>query len=378
MEILIVEPLDPEVLDWLGGRHRVHFRPELADQPLRLRQALTHVQAAILPPSASVDTYTLQAAPLLRAIGRLSSGAENIDAEACVRCGIEIVRPQDASATAEAEFVVGALLQLLRRVPVLSADGLLVGRELGAATIGLIGMTTTAKALARLLKGFGARVIGYDPALHPSDISWRLHDIEHCALLDLFAQCDGVCVLLTYATRFRGLIGERYLQAAKENQVLVSIAPSSLFDDRALALALADGRLAGAWLDSLEPGTLDETRPLAQVRTLQTTPRVAGTTRESRQRSAWLVARRIDAILGGGFADTVSNAVRESEPATPWLGVDDDAQAPMGVAAAATERAAERMAESAQARVAASPSASVLKARVAGVRAVPGAAAAPG
>lgn len=378
MEILIVEPIDPEVLDWLGRRHRVHFRPELADQPLRLRQALTHVQAAILPPSASVDSHTLQAAPLLRAIGRLSSGAENIDVESCVRCGIEIVRPQDASSTAEAEFVVGALLQLLRRVPVLSPDGLLVGRELGAATIGLVGMTTTAKALARLLKGFGARVVGYDPALHPSDISWRLHDIEHCALLDLFAQCDGVCVLLSYATRFRGLIGERYLQAAKENQVLVSIAPSSLFDDRALALALADGRLAGAWLDSLEPGTLDETRPLAQVRTLQTTPRVAGTTRESRQRSAWLVARRIDAILGGGFADTVSNLVRESEPATPWLSVEGDDEVPAGIARAGAHGTHGTNGTSSGANPGAGASTAALKPRPVAARAVPGAAAAPG
>lgn len=315
MDILIVEPLDPEVLDWLAQRHRVRYAPELADQPLRLRQALYAVQAAILPPSAPLDAATIQSTPMLRAVGRLSAGAENIDLEACIRAGVEVVRPQDASATAEAEFVIGALLQLLRRVPVLSNEGLLVGRELGACTVGLVGMTSTAKALARLLKAFGARVIGYDPALHPTDITWRLHDIEHGSLRDVFAQCDGVCVLLNYFTRYRGLIGERYLQTCKENQVLVSIAHSSLFDERSLALALADGRMSGAWFDSLEPGALDDTRPLAQVRTLQTTPRIAGTTRESRQRSAWTVARRIDALLGGGFVDTVaSGAGSDADP----------------------------------------------------------------
>lgn len=315
MEVLIVEPLDPEVLDWLSQRHRVRYAPELADQPTLLRQALSRVHGAILPPSATLDALTIQAAPLLRTVGRLSMGAENVDLEACVRAGIEVVRAPDASAIAEAEFVVGALLQLLRRVPVVSPDGLLVGRELGSATIGLIGITTTAKALARLLKAFGARVLGYDPALHPSDITWRLHDIEHSGLRELFAQCDGVCVLLSYFTRYRGLIGERYLDNCKDNQVLVSVAHSSLFDERALALALADGRMAGAWFDSLEPGTLDEARPLAQVRTLQTTPRIAGTTLESRQRSAWAVARRIDAILGGGFVDTLANdGAAEPEP----------------------------------------------------------------
>ena len=77
--------------------------------------------------------------------------------------------PVTASAAAEAEFMVGALLQMLRRVPVLSAEGLLVGRELGGATVGLIGMTPAARPLAQLLGAFGSRVVGYDPAVHASD-----------------------------------------------------------------------------------------------------------------------------------------------------------------------------------------------------------------
>ena len=57
--------------------------------------------------------------------------------------------------------------------------------------------------------------------------------------------------------------------------------------------------MAAAWFDSLEPGALDPGRPLHGVRTLQVTPRVASTTRESRVRSAWAVARRIDELLSG-------------------------------------------------------------------------------
>jgi D-3-phosphoglycerate dehydrogenase len=79
--------------------------------------------------------------------------------------------------------------------------------------------------------------------------------------------------------------------------VLVSIAHSSLFDEAALAEALTSGRMAAAWFDSLEPGALDPGRPLHDVDALQVTPRVASTTRESRIRSAWAVARRIDELL---------------------------------------------------------------------------------
>ena len=57
------------------------------------------------------------------------------------------------------------------------------------------------------------------------------------------------------------------------------------------------GRMAAAWFDSMEPGAMDPGRPLHDIDTLQITPRVAGTTRESRIRSAWAVARRIDELL---------------------------------------------------------------------------------
>ena len=65
----------------------------------------------------------------------------------------------------------------------------------------------------------------------------------------------------------------------------------------ALAAVLESGRMAAAWFDSMDPGMLEAGRPLHEVDNLQITPRVASTTRESRIRSAWGVARRIDEVL---------------------------------------------------------------------------------
>jgi len=298
MDVLIVEPLDPEVLDWLGQRHSVGYAPHLAQDPYEFRRTLFRVRSLIIPPSVALDSHTMQAAPMLRAVGRLSAGAENIDLEACARAGIEVVRPVNASATSEAEFVIGGLLQMLRRVPVLSAEGLLVGRELSGTRVGIVGMAAAAKPLAKLLAAFGATVLGYDPAVHASDALWARWGVEPLGLSELMESCDGVCVLLTYFSRYRGLLGERFLGACKPNQVLVSLAHSSLFDEYALAEALTGGRLAAAWFDSMEPGMLDPGRPLRHLDTLQVTPRVASTTLESRSRSAWAVARRIDELLG--------------------------------------------------------------------------------
>lgn len=303
MDLLIVEPLDPDVVQWLEARHSVEQAVHLAREPLAFRNALAACRAAIIPPGMVVDAGVLRGARRLRAIGRVSAGAEHIDADACARARVEIVRPIGASAAAEAEFVVGAMLQLLRRVPVVNVEGLLVGRELGGATVGLVGMPPAARPLARLLASFGAQVVGYDPTLYANDPLWSLWGVKPVPLRELFERSDAVGVMLSYFTRYRGLIGDRYLAACKPNQVLVSLTHSNVFDEAALAQALDDRRLLGVWFDSLEPGALDAGRPLHRNPSIQVTPRVAATTRESRLRSAWAVARRIDEILSGAAPD---------------------------------------------------------------------------
>ena len=284
-------------MHWLAERHDLEYAPELARNTQALRNALHYVRGLVIPPQVAVDTLLLRAAPRLRALGRVSSGAENIDLQACSAANVEVVRSTADSAAAEAEFMIGALLAMLRRVPVVCSDGTMAGRELGCSTIGLIGMTASAKLLAQLLPAFGCRVLGYDPALHPNDPLWVRWGIVPSGLRELMEQSDGVCLQLPYYQRFRGLLGERVLANAKAAQVLVSISHSALFDETALAQALGSGRLAAAWLDSVEPGLLEVDRPLRNLPNLQVSPRVASTTRESRKRAAWAVARRIDELL---------------------------------------------------------------------------------
>ncbi len=297
MDLLVVESLENEVMEWLTARHAVRFAPELAREPRALRQALYNVRAMIVPPSAAIDAQTLHYAPLLRAVGRVTAGAENIDLDACARAGVEVVRSLTATAQAEAEFMIGALLSMLRRVPVVGRDGMLVGRELGAATVGLVGMPPAARSMSQMLGVFGSTVIGYDPSLHASDSVWERWRVRPVGLRELLEQSDAVCVQLSYFSRYHGLLGDRFLPFCKPNQVIVSTAHSALFDEAALAQVLGNGRVAAAWMDSLEPGALDAGRPLAGIGTLQITPRVASTTRESRLRSAWAVVRRIDELL---------------------------------------------------------------------------------
>jgi|SRR5450755_150171 D-3-phosphoglycerate dehydrogenase / 2-oxoglutarate reductase len=322
MDLLVVDTLEPDVMQWLGKRHSVCHAPELALEQREFRRALYNVRAAIVPPTVTVDSETLDFAPVLRAVGRVSAGAENIDLAACERRGIEVVRSTTASARAEAEFMIGAMLSLLRQVPIRGADGVAMGRELGGATIGLVGMSPAARAMARLLSGFGAKLVGYDPALHASDSVWPLWQVDPMGLRDMVERADVLCVQLGYFSRYRGLLGDRFLPYCKPHQVLVSTSHSGLFDEPALAAALKSGRIAAAWLDSLEPGALDPDRPLHGIETLQVTPRIASTTHEARQRSAWAVVRRIDELLdfvprsARDFISTIPGALAGLEAAS--------------------------------------------------------------
>ena len=139
------------------------------------------------------------------------------------------MRSTTATANAEAEFVVDALLALLRRVPVQASDGMLVGRELGCAAVGLIGMTPAARECwhncCRCL------VVGCWPATQPIKTRSTVGELGAGACVAAGADGAKRCHQRAAAllSRYRGLIGERILSQAKPGQVLVSLSHSAVF-----------------------------------------------------------------------------------------------------------------------------------------------------
>ena len=229
----------------------MRWEPEHALDLLAGRAALDGVRPAILPPAVMLDGSVLRHAPRLRVVSRVSAGVGNIELEACTQAGVEVARASGARAAAEAEFVIGALLALLRGVPIVTDEGLLIGRELSACIVGIVGVTFAMSPLARMLFVFGTPVLGHDPGVHADDPRWFQAGVEPIPLLELMRDSDAVCVLMHHDSRFDGLFGERLLSAAKPNQVIVSQAHSALFDEHALAHALREGPMAAAWRDSV-------------------------------------------------------------------------------------------------------------------------------
>ena len=249
---------------------------------------------------------------MLRAVGRVSAGAEH--RPGCLRAGVEVVRPATASAQAEAEFMIGALLSMLRRVPVINSDGMLVGGEIGAATVGLIGMTAgsaldVASCSAPRLQRWSATT----PAARQRLGLWRPGACEPMGLRQLLESADAVCVQLAYFSRYQGP-ARRPLPAPvraqpgdRQHRAPRRCSTSARWRRRRQ-------RMAAAWFDSLEPGAR-RGRPPAGIVTLQVTPRVASTTRESRLRSAWAVARRIDELVA--IAPQPQRDFRPTDPSAP-------------------------------------------------------------
>lgn len=302
MDILLLERLVPEALAWLEARHSVECRPELAGDPVALRQVVYNAQAVVLPRKVVVTREFLDFAPLLKAVARMHVGTDNTDLEACRERKVRVIQATTANVRANAEYLVAALLLLYRRGIASSLNGdrhadIRLGRELNGSVVGIFGLAPTAHALAVILNALGAKLIGYDPAVHHTAPIWSSLQIQPVSLQDLMAGADAVSVQVLYASRYQGFINDKMLAHCKPGQVWVGISRSHLFDADALARALTDGRIEACMLDGAESGFASKGTPLHELHNLLLTPRLGSHTRESRVRASWYVAHRVHETL---------------------------------------------------------------------------------
>lgn len=302
MDILLLERLAPEALAWLEARHSVETRPELAADPSALRKGICNAQALVLPRKVVVTREFLDFAPLLKAVARMHVSTDNTDLEACRERKVRVIQATTANVRSNAEYLLASLLVLFRRGIGSSLAGdrhaeIRLGRELNGSVIGIFGLQPTAHTLSLLLHSLGAKLIGYDPAVHHSAPLWSRLRIQPVSLPDLMAQADAVSVQMMYASRYQGFINDKVLAHCKRGQVWVGISRSLLFEVDALARALTDGRIEAAMLDGAEAGFASRGSPLHELDNLFLTPRLGSYTRESRLRASWYVAHRIHEAL---------------------------------------------------------------------------------
>jgi phosphoglycerate dehydrogenase-like enzyme len=304
VDILLVEHLAPEARAWLEGIHSVENRPDLAGDASALRKAIYKAQALVLPRKVVVTREFLDFAPLLKAVARVHVGTDNTDLEACHDRRVRVIQASTANVRSNAEYLLAALLLLYRRGIASSLMGerhaeVRMGRELNGSVVGILGLAPTAHTFALMLHGLGAKLIGYDPAVHHTAGIWsRLH-VRPVSLQEVMAHSDAVSVQVMYASRYQGFINDKVLAHCKRGQVWAVISRSQLFDVPALAKALIDGRIDACMMDGAEAGFATKGSPLHDLPNLMITPRLGSYTREARLRSSWYVAHRIHETLSG-------------------------------------------------------------------------------
>lgn len=305
--IVISENMDAPAVALLARDFDVVYRPSLVDDERALAAAVEPADAWIVRNRTQVRGAALAAAVRLRVVGRLGVGLDNIDLEACAARGIAVIPATGANAETVAEYVLGMAMILLRGAAYLSTSAvaagrwprqmLAQGREVAGKTLGLVGFGSIGRVTARKAQALGIRVIAFDPALAADSPVWRETAVASCGLDELLGEADIVSLHVPLVESTRGLLDARRLGLMKAGAILVNSARGGIVDEAALAVALREGRLAGAALDVFAEEPLRGASVLADAPNLILTPHIAGVTLESNERVSSLVAERVAAAL---------------------------------------------------------------------------------
>lgn len=298
--ILITEAMEASAVAKLGGVHRVDYAPDLVDRQADIGDVIGDIDGLIVRNRTQVTRELVTKASNLRVVGRLGVGLDNIDIEACEERSIAVRPAIGANAVAVAEYVVAAMLTLLR--PVYASTGVLlaggwprqqmVGREVADTTLGLVGYGSIARQVARRAAALDQRVVAFDPLLDPA-ADWS--PARRSSLDDLLSDSDVVSVHVPLAASTRNLFDRSAINAMKPGSVLINAARGGIVDEEALTDALERGHLAGAALDvfETEPPTAIRLERLRSAPNLILTPHIAGVTQESNQRVSAMVAEAV-------------------------------------------------------------------------------------
>ncbi len=259
----------------------------------------------LVPPYRS--QRTLEALPGisgLRLVQALESGVEWLLPH--VPAGVPVCNSRGAHDAAVAEWVVGVVLAMQRRLPDhlraqqqgLWRDVVAKGEwlppyagDLEGSTILIVGYGSIGAAVERRLEPFGVEFLRVARTarreVQPSE-----------ALPSLLASADVVVLLVPLTAATEHLIDADLLQAMKPGALLVNAGRGLLVDQDALTEALYDGRIRAA-LDVTDPEPLPQDSSLWSAPNLLLTPHMAGDTPRRYQRSWQLVGEQVERLLDG-------------------------------------------------------------------------------
>lgn len=192
-----------------------------------------------------------------RVVALRCAGFNNVDLKAAEANHITVVRVPAYSPHAVAEHTVALMLSLNRQIHRahnriregnFALDGLL-GFDLHGRTVGIIGTGQIGVEVARIMRGFGCQVLGYD--LHPSSECQQL-GVQFVSLDELLAQADIITLHCPLTPDTHHLINAPAIGRMKPGVMLINTSRGAIIDTSAIIEGLKSGHIGYLGLDVYE------------------------------------------------------------------------------------------------------------------------------
>jgi D-3-phosphoglycerate dehydrogenase len=206
-------------------------------------------------------------------------GYDNIDVAAATEAGICVSHAPATSTEEVSDHTMALLLACARRVTRLNKTvktgewRVFHGPEMeeiwhGIApirgqTLGLIGFGQIARTLVAKAKGFGLRILAYDPYIAP-EVMEKM-GVKAAGLDQLLKESDFVSVHCALTSESRHMLGTEQFKLMKPTAYLINTARGALVDEEALYAALTQGGIAGAGLDVTKVEPINLENPLLKL-----------------------------------------------------------------------------------------------------------------
>jgi len=186
------------------------------------------------------------------------AGFNNVDLEAAAELGITVVRVPAYSPNSVAEYTIGLILTLNRKIHRaynrvregnFSLDGLL-GFDLHGRTVGVVGTGKIGLIFAQIMQGFGCQMLGYD--LYKSPVFEAIPKAKYVELPELLSSSDIISLHCPLTPKTYHLINEESIQQMKPGAMLINTSRGALIDTSALILALKSQHVGSLGLDVYE------------------------------------------------------------------------------------------------------------------------------
>ncbi|MEX2381494.1 MAG: 2-hydroxyacid dehydrogenase [Opitutales bacterium] len=253
------KPHDRIFLDAANGDHQhtlTYFEARLSNATASLAQGYPVVSAFV---NDVLDEEVLSelAKNGTRLIALRSAGFNNVELKAAERLGLTVVRVPAYSPHAVAEHTIALMLGLNRRIHRaynrvregnFSLDGLL-GFDFYGKTAGVVGTGKIGAIVARLLAGFGCRVLAYD--LQPSS-ELEEAGITFVTPAELLERSHILSLHCPLTPETHHLINGRAIQSMKDGVMLINTSRGGLVDTAAVIHGLKSGKIGYVGLDVYE------------------------------------------------------------------------------------------------------------------------------